>query len=164
MMKKSTLTIIVAVIVFLAGGTYLYINYYGAGSGNQVITVQGTNQATSSTQAAAAPILAVASSSSWGAYLTDPKGMTLYLYTKDSQGVPTCYDQCAVIWPPYLVTPGESLSVATGITGMISTTTRTDGTIQLTYKGSPLYYYSKDAKPGDTNGQGLGSVWYIVAP
>jgi len=39
---------------------------------------------------------------------------------------------------------------------------RADGTYQVTIDGKPLYYYVKDAKPGDTNGQGVLSVWYVV--
>jgi predicted lipoprotein with Yx(FWY)xxD motif len=45
-----------------------------------------------------------------------------------------------------------------------STITRTDGTTQVTYNGWPLYYYAKDQQAGDTTGEGVGSVWYLVSP
>jgi predicted lipoprotein with Yx(FWY)xxD motif len=46
----------------------------------------------------------------------------------------------------------------------LGTTTRTDGTVQVTYNGWPLYYYVKDAQAGDVVGQGVGSVWYVISP
>ena len=39
-----------------------------------------------------------------------------------------------------------------------------DGTVQATYNGWPLYYYAKDKQPGDTTGQDVGKVWYVIAP
>jgi len=48
--------------------------------------------------------------------------------------------------------------------GKIGTTTRTDGKIQVTYNGWPLYYFAKDAAIGDSTGEGVGKVWYTIAP
>ncbi len=54
---------------------------------------------------------------------------------------------------------------ATGVTAsMLGTTTRTDGTVQVTYNGWPLYTYSKDMVPGDMNGEGFASLWYMMTP
>ena len=92
-------------------------------------------------------------------FLADADGNTLYLFVPDAAGESTCYDQCAAAWPPLVDTAGagEGLDAA-----LLGTTTRTDGTTQMTYGGWPLYYFSGDAAPGDANGQGLNDVWYVV--
>lgn len=98
-----------------------------------------------------------------GAYLTDNQGKTLYLFTKDTKNTSTCYDQCAENWPPLLVQakPSAGKGVAASLLG---TAQRKDGKLQATYNGLPLYYFAKDAKPGDTTGQGVGDVWFVVSP
>ena len=98
-------------------------------------------------------VLALATSTTTGNYLTAPEnGNTLYVYTKDSIGVSSCTGTCAVLWPPYTISTSSSLIAVPGITGTISTYQRNDGTLQLTYNGMPLYFYSKDIVSGDTKG------------
>jgi predicted lipoprotein with Yx(FWY)xxD motif len=99
-----------------------------------------------------------------GSYLTDEKGMTLYLFKKDSAGKSACgaANGCLERWPVFhasRIEPAEGIDVA-GI-GVI---TRDDGLKQTTYKGLPLYYFFKDKAAGDTLGQGVNNVWYVVAP
>jgi predicted lipoprotein with Yx(FWY)xxD motif len=97
-----------------------------------------------------------------GSFLVDAKGMTLYLFTKDTPSTSVCYDKCAVAWPPLLTTgapvAGEGVDAS-----KLGTTTRKDGSVQVTYNGWPLYYYEKDKAPGDLTGQDVGSVWYVVS-
>jgi predicted lipoprotein with Yx(FWY)xxD motif len=93
-------------------------------------------------------------------FLTDSNGMTLYYYTKDSDGQSACYGGCATAWPIFYapkVTIPSSLDAED-----FGTITRTDGTKQTTYYGWPLYYWFKDKKPGDLTGEGVGKVWYIL--
>src|SRR5690349_15815561 len=97
-----------------------------------------------------------------GTFLTDPAGMTLYLYTKDTIGISNCYGGCATAWPPLLTQSAPTLPE--NMPGMIGTTTRTDGTQQVTYNGMPLYYWASDQKPGDTTGQNVGGVWFVINP
>lgn len=98
-----------------------------------------------------------------GSILTDPKGMTLYMFTKDTTpGKSTCYDKCAQAWPP--LTASEPLGLPDHVEGKLTTITRTDGTTQVAYNDIPLYYFAKDTKPGDTKGQGVGGVWFVVHP
>lgn len=104
----------------------------------------------------------VSSKEGLGEFLVDGKGMTLYLYTKDSPGVSNCFEGCLAAWPP-LLTDGEP-SAGEGVTGQLGTITRDDGSVQVTYKGLPLYYYVSDVNPGDTTGHEVGGVWYVVAP
>ena len=81
----------------------------------------------------------------------------------DAGGAPTCYDDCATTWPPLVAdgapTVGEGLDDA-----LFASATRDDGTEQVTVDGWPLYFFAADAAPGDTNGQGVGGVWYVVGP
>lgn len=103
-------------------------------------------------------------SSSLGTYLTDAKGMTLYTFANDTPGVSNCYGTCAEKWPAY----GPGIKADTGPVNLpmlpanVDTTKRSDGTLQFTWKGMPLYYYFSDKNPGDTYGEGIGGVWYIV--
>ncbi len=98
-----------------------------------------------------------------GSFLVDDKGMTLYLFTKDTPNTSVCYDKCAVAWPP-LLTSGTPVAGAGVDASKFGTTTRKDGTTQVTYNGWPLYYYQKDKAPGDVTGQNVGEVWFVVSP
>ena len=97
-----------------------------------------------------------------GTFLTDAQGMTLYLFTKDVPGISNCYDQCATNWPP-LLTQGNPV-LPDGLPGVVGTTVRKDGSVQATYNGWPLYYWINDHNPGDTTGQNVGGVWFVVNP
>lgn len=108
------------------------------------------------------PALQTTSAGKLGTVLTGWNDMTLYMYTKDKPYVSTCYDQCAAAWPPVLV--GYTPTAAAGLKGKLGTTTRKDGSRQLTYNGMPLYSWVKDKAPGDTTGQDVGKVWYVVNP
>ena len=111
----------------------------------------------------AGPTIMVAKNDTLGSFLVDEKNMTLYLFTKDTPNTSNCYDKCATAWPP-LLTTGQS-AVKDGVdASKLGTTKRTDGTVQVTYNGWPLYYYVKDTKPGDVIGQDVGSVWFVVSP
>jgi predicted lipoprotein with Yx(FWY)xxD motif len=97
-----------------------------------------------------------------GKFFTDSKGMTLYIFKKDSPGKSACAGPCVEKWPLYF---REKVSVPEGLNaGDIGTITREDGKRQTTYKASPLYYYAGDKAPGDALGQGLGNVWFVVNP
>lgn len=98
-----------------------------------------------------------------GNILTDQQGMTLYLFTRDKENLSVCYDRCATIWPPLLV-GNVTPTLAEGLGGTLGTTLRNDGNYQVTYNGKPLYYYYTDTAPGDTKGQGVGNVWWVLNP
>lgn len=102
-------------------------------------------------------------STSLGDVLVDATGRTLYLFTPDTGGTSTCYGQCATAWPP-LLTSGTPVAGSGVDASLLGTTTRTDGSVQVTYAGHPLYYFAKDSAPGQTNGEGVGGVWYAVSP
>jgi predicted lipoprotein with Yx(FWY)xxD motif len=97
-----------------------------------------------------------------GKFLADSKGMTLYIFKKDSPGKSVCEGPCVVKWPLYF---REKVSVPEGVNaGDFSAITRADGKRQSTYKGSPLYYFAGDKAPGDVQGQGVGNVWFVATP
>jgi len=97
-----------------------------------------------------------------GKFLTDAKGLTLYIFKKDSPGKSVCTGTCVDNWPLYfrekVVAPTELNA------GDFDTITREDGKKQTTYKGWPLYYYVGDTSAGDTNGQGKKDIWYVADP
>lgn len=107
----------------------------------------------------------VSESADFGPILVDGEGMSLYLFTNDAQnsGTSTCADDCLVEWPP-LLSDGNPVAGEGADAAMHGTITRDDGTIQVTYNGWPLYYFADNAAPGDTNGQSLGDVWFLVTP
>ncbi|WP_340677376.1 di-heme oxidoredictase family protein [Paraglaciecola sp.] len=95
-----------------------------------------------------------------GGFGSPHPGFALYVFDNDLPIVDgsICNDGCATNWPPVLVADG----VASGVADL-SVITRDDGSIQATYDGRPLYFYSNDLAAGDTNGDGLGGVWHLVA-
>lgn len=94
-------------------------------------------------------------------YLVDGDGLTLYLFVNDEQAASVCFDDCAVMWPPMLV--GSELVAGEGVDGaLLDRIERPDGTEQVTYNGWPLYYYAADLSAGNTTGQGIGDVWYVI--
>ena len=98
-------------------------------------------------------------------FLVDQDGMTLYLFTEDTQnaGTSTCTDEeCLNEWPPLIVT-GTPVAGTDVDAAMLGTITREDGTMQATYNGWPLYYFAGDAAPGDISGQGMEGVWFLVS-
>ena len=113
--------------------------------------------------AASGTMLNVGQDATLGSFLVDSKGMTLYLFTKDTPNTSTCYGGCAKAWPP-LLTTGAPSGAAGVNASLLGTTARTDGTTQVTYNGWPLYYWAKDKAAGDTTGQGVQNVWYVIDP
>lgn len=96
-----------------------------------------------------------------GTVLAGGEGMTLYIFTQDEAGASTCTGGCAETWPPVIV--GEDFAVGAGLDASIfSTVERDDGSLQLAVNGMPLYRYAADNQAGDTNGQGVGDVWFVV--
>ncbi len=97
-----------------------------------------------------------------GHYFTDTKGMALYWFKKDSSGQSACNNGCLGKWPIYY---RESVAAPMGVDPKdFGTITRSDGKKQTTFRGFPLYYFFKDSKPGDTSGQGVKDVWYVIDP
>ncbi|HUG31039.1 MAG TPA: hypothetical protein VMQ65_11060 [Candidatus Limnocylindria bacterium] len=98
-----------------------------------------------------------------GDALAGPNGMTLYVRTTDVDGVSDCTTgTCATTWPA-LKGDASQVRRGTGVSGSFGTTTWSDGTLQITHNGQPLYYYSRDIAVGDARGQKPGGAW-LIAP
>jgi predicted lipoprotein with Yx(FWY)xxD motif len=96
--------------------------------------------------------------------LTDGKGLTLYTFAPDKPNKSVCYGSCAAYWPP-VKGPVTVAAGVTGVTGKLGTTRRTDGSLQATYNGHPLYTYIADTAPGQAKGNKLninGGLWFEV--
>ncbi|WP_413288773.1 hypothetical protein [Bdellovibrio sp. HCB337] len=90
--------------------------------------------------------------------LADSQGLSLYTFTPDKEGESTCYDACAQTWPPVLITE----EISTQLTGILGSTKRRDGSLQLTVDSRPVYLFAADRAAGDINGEGLGDVWFVI--
>jgi predicted lipoprotein with Yx(FWY)xxD motif len=107
--------------------------------------------------------LQIANDPALGQILVDANGMALYMFTKDEADKSNCTGDCLTKWPP-LLTQGEP-ALGEGIDpALVGFTTLADGSQIVTYNHMPLYYWYEDLKAGDTAGQGVGEVWYLVAP
>ena len=104
--------------------------------------------------------------SDFGEILVDGQGRTLYLFEADKGTASTCDGACASAWPP--LTTAGSPNAGPGVSAShLGTTTRGDGTTEVTYNGRPLYTYAGDNAPGQTSGQGrddFGAEWYVLSP
>ena len=94
--------------------------------------------------------------------LTNSSGRTLYSFAPDTPSKSACYGTCAAYWPPVIGNPvaGQGVTVS-----KIATIARTDGTIQVTYAGHPLYTYVGDTAPGQASGNDInlnGGFWHEV--
>lgn len=99
-----------------------------------------------------------------GLILVDSQGLALYEFQKDSGTRPSCYGACAEAWPP-LTTKGAPQPSNGASASKLGTTRRSDGTVQVTYAGHPLYTYAADKKPGEANGNGFsafGAPWHAL--
>jgi predicted lipoprotein with Yx(FWY)xxD motif len=151
----------VAAVLFLAvacgSGT-------GAASASPSSQPSGSASSDSSMHHVALDVL----SSRFGQVVVDGQGRAIYLFAADKTSDSTCYDACATAWPPVLADKGAKVDAMHGTTASLTgTTTRRDGTVQVTYNGHPLYYFEGDKKPGEINCQGVvnfGAAWYVVDP
>jgi predicted lipoprotein with Yx(FWY)xxD motif len=135
----------------------------GSSSTSSSYTPPASSTATSSPRPAS---VVGTRTSSLGTFLVDAKGRALYLWDADHGSMSTCSGACAQAWPPLTATgtPKASGQVKSSLLG---TSTRSDGSREVTYAGHPLYYFAGDTTPGQTSGQGsdgFGSPWWVVSP
>ncbi len=95
--------------------------------------------------------------------LTDAQGKTLYYFTADSATQSACSGSCAQMWPPQLFTGSGVPTSSTTLAGKLSAQTDANGS-QVEYNGHPLYTFSGDTAPGQTNGEGLFGAWFVATP
>jgi predicted lipoprotein with Yx(FWY)xxD motif len=173
------------ILPFLALGVALVAAGCGSSSSNTSSSAAATASPTSSGSntsstnsggaygaPAATPAAAAASGASViktskgdpGTFLVDSAGRTLYLWVADTGSTSTCSGACAQAWPP-LTTKGAPKASGGAKASLLGTSKRSDGTLQVTYAGHPLYYFEGDSKPGQVKGQeskAFGADWLVV--
>lgn len=137
-----------------------------------------TTSAAAQTTSAAQATTGAASSSSAGVVVATKhdklgtvlaagsKRLTVYMFEGDKGSTSSCTGPCSAVWPPVTTASGPTAG-GSAIAADLGTITRSDGTMQVTYKGHPLYFFAKDGDSGDAYGQGVhgfGSDWYVLAP
>jgi predicted lipoprotein with Yx(FWY)xxD motif len=131
-------------------------------SNNTTNSAVGTQPATQTGSGSSNVVVKTASNSTLGTILVDSQGMTLYHLSGEQNGKFICTSSiCLGVWHPLAVSSGGAPS---GEVGSLSTVKRPEGTIQVTYKGTPLYTFTGDQQPGETKGQGIKDVgtWSAV--
>ncbi|MEZ4870299.1 MAG: hypothetical protein R3C14_53710 [Caldilineaceae bacterium] len=124
-----------------------------------------TSTSTTTSMSPAGPLVMVHEDATFGQILVDSNGMTLYIFDKDTAGKSTCSGNCLTNWPPLVATSeNEMIGADASVTGKLSVIARDDGTFQVAINDMPLYTYAKDTQAGDTNGQAVGDVWWVVGP
>jgi predicted lipoprotein with Yx(FWY)xxD motif len=96
-----------------------------------------------------------------GSVLVDSKGLTVYEFTEDKGATSNCYGECEAAWPP-VTASGKPSSGEGAMSADLGTTKRKDGTVQVTYKGHPLYTFAEDKTPGEANGNEADGTWFAL--
>jgi len=136
----------------------------GCGGGSSSSTQQSNTQSKAAAPSGAATTVSLRKLNVGNA-LVDSQGRTLYLFEADKGPMSTCNGACASLWPPDM-TSGKPKAGPGVDAAKLGTTKRSDGTLEVTYNGHPLYRYAPDTKAGQDTGQGLnqfGAKWYVLA-
>jgi predicted lipoprotein with Yx(FWY)xxD motif len=139
---------------------------YGGGEGAEEAAAEKSSAGGAAGGATTVAIVKVMNTPKLGKVIVDSEGMTLYDFHKDKGTTSTCYGECAKDWPP-LLTKGKAKAMGGANASLLGTTKRKDGTVQVTYKGHPVYTFFLDQKPGDTKGNDVdffGGQWYALLP
>lgn len=155
--------------VFLAGAIVM-LAACGGQAGGPAASASPASTATptvtptpTATPSAGAPVVMAQQMGTMGTLLVAASnGHTLYTFDSDSPGVSRCTGQCLTIWPALTVPAGQTPTAGPGVTGPLATITRDDGSLQVTYKGLPLYFFHNDSAAGQTRGNYTG--WSLVHP
>lgn len=171
---RTVVTLLLAA-VFVAGcgsrGTGASTGNAGPSSGDAGLrvtstsSIPGTSDPASSSAAARSGTLVTTAASPFGTVLFDRTGQAIYTFDAETSGKPTCYSNCARAWPPVLTTdpPVATSGVRQDLLG---TTSRSDGSTQVTYQGKPLYFYAREGKHQVLchNVREYGGLWLAVTP
>jgi predicted lipoprotein with Yx(FWY)xxD motif len=131
------------------------------GGGGYNTPAAAPNSTSQSAPSSSAAKLATADVSNLGN--VDGTGRTLYVFDKDTAdpSKSNCDGDCAAKWPPVLA--GSGTPQVDGVdASLVGTVARTDGSKQVTLAGLPLYQFAQDTKAGDSKGQAVGGIWWVV--
>lgn len=154
----------VKITVPTSGALLFYCRLHGPNGSDGDFGMQGavfSAQGQPVSNAAAAKPTVKLATTKLGTVLVNGDGATLYQRDSDSPTQVTCTGACANTWPPAIVT-GAPVGGAGLDASKLGTVNGPNG-VQATYAGHPLYRFSQDASPGDTNGQGFaGGTWWVL--
>lgn len=161
MRLKRKRSIYVAALLALVGALVIA----GCGGGGSSSSSSGSSGEGTSLKASDSGsvegTIGTASIDGLGTVLVDSEGMTVYEYTPDSGSTSNCYGSCAAEWPP-VIAEGKPTAGEGAMASDLGTTKRKDGTMQVTYKGHPLYTFVEDSAPGEVTGNELEGTWFVL--
>ncbi|HXP99317.1 MAG TPA: hypothetical protein VN845_04525 [Solirubrobacteraceae bacterium] len=131
-------------------------------SSSTTSSAASTQPAAQTSSSSSSAVVVKSASSSLGTILVDSQGMTLYHLSGEVNGKFICTSSaCVGVWHPLIAPSGGAPS---GEVGSLGTVKRPEGTVQVTYKGTPLYTFTGDQQPGETKGQGIKDVgtWSVI--
>jgi predicted lipoprotein with Yx(FWY)xxD motif len=134
----------------------------GSSSSSSTTSSAASTQPAAQTSTTSSSPVVKSASNSLGTILVDSQGMTLYHLSGEVNGKFICTSTaCLGVWHP-LIAP--SSGTPSGEVGSLGTVKRPEGTVQVTYKGTPLYTFTGDQQPGETKGQGIKDVgtWSVI--
>jgi predicted lipoprotein with Yx(FWY)xxD motif len=160
--RGAALAALLAIALAACGG-YSYPG--GKDQAPQPNNAQQSQQPNPTTPAQPDAAIVKVANSDLGAILTDAGGRTLYAFTKDGKGTgrSACAGECIATWPA-MTASGTPLAGGGADAALLATIQRDDGTAQVSYNGWPLYLFGGDGQPGQTLGQGMNGVWFVVSP
>ncbi|HEX4701178.1 MAG TPA: hypothetical protein VH352_03540 [Pseudonocardiaceae bacterium] len=153
----------VAILAAACGGSTPAASSGSTTTTTAAATTTTTSSAPATTTSAAPSVTLKTEQGTAGVFLADSTDKTLYMFTSDKGTTSSCYGACATAWPQLLATGPVAVS-GTAVAANVGTTKRTDGTTQVTYAGHPLYYFQNDSSAGQTKGEGVQGVWFMLAP
>lgn len=158
MESKNTISALVIILVII-GGVAFYLNKAPSmGNKNSV-----TAPVKTSTGLVAGLVVGSVKSAALGEYLTDTKGMTLYVFADDKKLESSCAGECLKTWPAFVYDGKDIKSATDMLSKRMNVAKRSDGTYQYAYGEKPVYYYVGDKSPSETNGNGMNNgKWSIV--
>jgi len=164
-LKRSfVIAVSIFIVMFIAAcGSYTTTGGgpYGGGSINPPATTPPTTGGSSASAVIQTAAATVKGQSEM--VLIDAQRKTLYYFTADSATQSACSSSCAQMWPPLLFAGSGAPSSSTSLAGKLSVQMDANGS-QVEYNGHPLYTFSGDTAPGQTNGEGLFGMWFVAAP
>jgi predicted lipoprotein with Yx(FWY)xxD motif len=161
---EATATSEAAAMATAPAGTAVEPTEAPAGTEAMATEAPAGSEPTASVAAVSGPFVQIVETDEYGPILADHECRTLYTFANDVDGQPTCVDDCATNWPPLLTTDGTVPALADELDpSLFSVVDHPDGS-QLKVGDWPLYYFAGDSGPSQTNGQGVGGVWWLVSP
>lgn len=159
-MKAKIIILVVLVILVTSGVVF----------GKKILNLNqsdGNDIATPTSDDIRPIVVKIGESAIFGRYLTDKNGMTLYVFSDDTESKANCEKECLAKWKIYEFDNLTLIGINDEQSKRVRVMTRSDGFQQFTYDKKPLYYYIGDEKPGEINGVDekiVGSKWSVVIP